>query len=477
MRVLMAASEAEPFVKTGGLGDVMGALPKAIDKKGVDVRVILPKYECIPTKFKQQMEFIGHTNVHLNWRVQYCGIFKLVYCNVTYYFIDNEYYFSGSNVYGDYDLERFTFFSKAVLEVLPIIDFFPDIIHCHDWQTGIIPVLLEAQFKWDERYMPIKTVFTIHNLKYQGIHGIDFVNDLLSLPKYYYSNDKIGKFDTANFMKAGIVFSNFITTVSPSYANEIKQPEFGEGLDWLIGSKSHYLGGIINGIDYDIYSPSKSKFIEHKYDYKNFSANKTKNKLELQQQLGLPQNEDIPLIAMVSRLTSQKGLDLISSGMNALMGMDIQLVVLGTGDQYYENMFLHNAWLYSNKLSANITFSDNLAHKIYAGADIFLMPSQYEPCGLGQLIAMAFGAIPIVHEVGGLKDTVIPYNEFTQEGNGFSFKPFSTEDMIYTIKRAVEFYHDKKVWNNLVKTAMRCDFSWSVSASHYINIYRMIKEW
>jgi starch synthase len=469
----MIAPEAEPFAKTGGLGDVLWSLPKALSEQA-EVRVIIPKYQIIPEQYKDRMEFLGYTYVNLNWRSQYCGVFKLVLGNVTYYFIDNEYYFSGARMYGNYDLERYAFFSKACLEILPLIDFFPDIIHCHDWQTGLVPVLLDAHFKWDERYSKIKTVFTIHNLKFQGVHNKNFINDLLGLPDYYYTNDRMGKFGDANFMKGGIVFANYVTTVSPSYSEEIRQPAFGEGLDWLIGAKSDNLSGILNGVDYDVYSPQNNENIAFKYDKDNFAEGKRENKKALQEKLGLPIREDAPVISMVTRLTPQKGLDLLIQGMDRLMQRDLQLIILGTGDAEYENAMNHFAYHHSEKVRACIFFSQELAHQIYAGSDMFLMPSLYEPCGLGQIISLAFGTLPIVRETGGLKDTVTSYNEHTGEGNGFSFNPYNPNDMIYTIDRALNIYKSPRLWEKIVHTAMECDFSWSRSAKQYMEIYNKI---
>ncbi|GHV16298.1 glycogen synthase [Clostridia bacterium] len=477
MKVLMVTPEAEPFAKTGGLGDVLGALPKALAAGGVETCVVMPKYQVIPEEYKVKMEFVGHIDVNLSWRVQYCGVFRLAIDKVTYYFIDNEYYFLGDSIYGDYDLERFAFFSKAALSILPLIDFFPDIIHCHDWQTGVIPAILDAQFRHDDRYKNIRTVYTIHNMRFQGVHNIDFINGLLDLPSSYYTNDRIGKHGDANFMKAGIVFANHITTVSPTYSEEIRRPQYGEGLDWLLNSKadSNQLKGILNGIDYDIYSPSNTPHIEHKYDKETFVEGKAENKKLLQKRLNLPVRADVPIIAMVTRLTSQKGLDLVIHAMERLVKRDLQLVILGTGDAHYEGALRHFAYHHGDKVSANIMFSNELSHKIYAGSDMFLMPSLFEPCGLGQMIALSFGTLPIVRETGGLKDTVSSYNENTGKGNGFSFAPYNANDMIYTIDRALNIYKSPKLWQKITRSAMSCDYSWKNSAKHYIDIYNTIK--
>lgn len=476
MKVLMVASEVEPFAKTGGLGDVLGALPKSLRDKGVDVRVVMPKYNCIPEKYKKDMQFKKHFYVSLGWRNQYCGVLENVHNGITYYFLDNEYYFWGQNLYGERnDIERFTFFSKASLEMLQHIDFRPDIIHCHDWETAVVPVLYDFFYKKLPIYNNIKIVFTIHNLKYQGIDNKMRVNDLLGLPDYYFTNEKMEFYGDANYMKAGIVFSNFVTTVSPSYADEIRNPYFGERLDGLLRAKDGRVGGILNGIDYEIYSPVNDEFIYCKYSAEDFIQGKQKNKIALQQELGIEVNADIPIMAIVSRLESQKGLDLVENVMEDIMKRRMQLVVLGTGVHKYEEMFQIYAWNNHYKVSANIMFNNVLAHKIYAGSDMFLMPSLYEPCGLGQIISLAYGTVPIVREIGGLKDTVKAYNNMTRQGNGFNFWAYNAHEMLAAIDRALDlYYNDRDSWNHLVKTAMNCNFSWAESAQHYLNIYNYI---
>lgn len=467
----MISSEVAPFAKTGGLGDVLGALPQALGKLGNDVRVVMPKYGCISSEFTEQMRFLFYLYVPLGWRSKYCGVFSLERNGVTYYFIDNEYYFGDKYLYKWNDLERFAFFDKAALEILRKLDFRPHIVHCHDWQTGMVPVILEAYYKRDEFFCGIKTVFTIHNLKYQGIYSIDAAADFFSLDSSYFTDDKLEFHGCANLLKAGIVYSNIVTTVSPTYAGEIKTPLGGEGLDGLLSARDNSLYGILNGIDYDEYNPKTDKYIFANYDTGSCIEGKRKNKTELQKLLGLPVDGDKVMIGLVSRLVDQKGLDIIANAMSELMSMDLQFAVLGTGEEKYENMFKHNAWCNPDKVSANITFSNELAHRIYAAADLFLMPSLFEPCGLGQLIAMSYGTIPIVRETGGLKDTVTSYNEFTGEGNGFSFYPAESHDMIYTVRRAISFFSDKQVWTKLVKNAMKEDFSWTESAKKYEKLY------
>lgn len=467
----MMTSEAAPFAKTGGLGDVLGALPQALAGLDNDVRVVMPKYGAIPEKFVSEMKFEFYTYIPLGWRNKYCGVFSLEKKGVTYYFIDNEYYFGDRTLYRWDDLERFAFFDKAALEILIRLDFHPDVIHCHDWQTGMIPVILKAYYRRSRFYQGIKTVFTIHNLKYQGIYSVDAVADFFSLDSSYFTDDKLEFHGCANLLKGGIVYSDVVTTVSPTYADEIKTALGGEGLDGLLRARDNSLFGILNGIDYDEYNPETDPYIANNYSLRDCIEGKRKNKIALQTELGMPIDGDKAMIGLVSRLVDQKGLDIIADAMGSLMEMDIQLVVLGTGDEKYENMLRHNAWINCGKVSANITFSNEMAHKIYAACDMFLMPSLFEPCGLGQIIAMAYGTIPIVRETGGLKDTVKSYNEFTGEGNGFSFYPAEAHDMVYTIRRALGFFADKAVWKKLVNNAMKEDFSWEESAKKYEKLY------
>ncbi len=470
----MCSSEVAPFAKTGGLGDVLGALPQAIQDLGNDVRVIMPKYGCIPVEYTQQMEFKFFIYIPLGWRRKYCGVFELVKDGVSYYFIDNEYYFGDPYLYKWNDLERFSFFDKACLEILRHLDFKPDIIHCHDWQTGMIPVLLNAHFIKDSFYQGIKTVFTIHNLRYQGLYSMDIVADFFSLDESYFTNDKLEFHGCANLLKGGIVYSDYVTTVSPTYAEEIKTPLGGEKLDGLLSARGNELYGIINGIDYKEYNPKTDKYIFEKYDSKTLATKKKINKIKLQEQLGLPVDGEKAMIGIVSRLVNQKGFDIIAEAMNELMALDIQIVLLGTGDARYEEAFKQIAWNNPQKFSANIMFSNELAHKIYSASDLFLMPSLFEPCGLGQMIAMAYGSVPIVRETGGLKDSISPYNEYTDEGNGFSFAPYSSHDMVHTIKLALNYFSNKDVWFPLTKRAMDTDFSWNASAKKYAEMYEKL---
>ena len=473
-KILFVASESTPFIKTGGLADVVGSLPKCIDKEKYDVRVMIPKYLCIKEKKLENAKFLTNFYVELSWRTQYAGIFVTEIDGVTFYLVDNEYYFAGPKPYGQIyeDIEKFAFFSKAVLTSLPAIDFCPDIIHCHDWQTAVIPVLLKEAYRGNPFYQGIKSVMTIHNLKFQGRWGLQKMKDVLGLPDYYFTSDKLEFYGDGDFLKGGLVYADAITTVSRTYAEEIKTMEYGEGLHGLLQSRSNDLRGIVNGIDYDDFNPEKDPFIYKPYNPRNFRVEKIKNKRALQEEFGLERNDKTFLIGMVSRLTDQKGLDLIDRVMDELCQEDLQIIVLGTGEEWYENMFRHYQWKYNGKVSANIYYSDEVSHKIYAGCDAFLMPSLFEPCGLSQLIGLRYGTIPIVRETGGLKDTIEPYDEFESTGNGFSFRNYNAHEMLSVVRYAKEIYNGKKrEWNKLIDRAMATDFSWKRSALHYEEMY------
>lgn len=473
-KVLFVASECVPFIKTGGLADVVGSLPKCFNKEYYDVRVILPKYMCMKQEYKDMLQYKTHFYMDLNWRSQYVGVLELQYEGVWFYFIDNEYYFSGEKPYGNIyeDIEKFAFFSKAALSALPLIGFQPDIVHCHDWQTGLIPVFLKDKFHDGEFYRDMKSIMTIHNLKFQGIWDMKTVKDITGLPAYYFTPDKLEAYGDANYLKGGLVYADAITTVSETYAEEIKTPFYGEHLDGLMNSRAHDLRGIVNGIDYDEYNPETDPFIVKNYNAKNFRKEKAKNKRALQEELGLEVNEKKFMLGVVSRLTDQKGFDLIAYMMDEICQQDLQLVVLGTGEERYENMFRHFAWKYQGKVSANIYYSEAMSHKIYAASDAFLMPSLFEPCGLSQLMSLRYGTLPIVRETGGLKDTVQPYNEYEGTGTGFSFANYNAHEMMNTIKYAHYIYIEKKrEWNKLVDRAMAADFSWNASAAKYDELY------
>ncbi|MBR7021542.1 MAG: glycogen synthase GlgA [Lachnospiraceae bacterium] len=474
-KILFAASECVPFIKTGGLADVVGSLPKYINKDEFDVRVILPKYMAIQQKYKDQMEFITNFTVNLSWRSQYVGLFRLVYEGVTFYFVDNEFYFAGSHPYGyiHEDIEKFAFFSKAVLSVLPTLDFRPDIIHCHDWQTGLIPVMLHDAFQDNEFYRGIKTIMTIHNLKFQGIWDKKAVMDITGLSEYYFAPDKLEAYGDANYLKGGLVYADRITTVSNSYANEIKTQFYGEGLDGLLNARSNVLTGIVNGIDYNEYDPATDTMIYNNYDAITFRKEKSKNKRGLQQELGLDINEKIFMLGVVSRLTDQKGFDLIDYVIEEICAEDTQFVVLGTGDPKYENLFRHYEWKYKNRVSASIYYNNERSHRIYAACDAFLMPSLFEPCGLSQLMSLRYGTVPIVRETGGLRDTVEPYNQYENSGTGFGFCNYNAHEMLGTIRYAKSVYYDhRREWNKIVDRGMAKDFSWTNSAKQYENLYR-----
>ena len=479
-KILFVASESVPFIKTGGLADVVGSLPKNFNKDEYDCRVIIPKYQCMNENFKNQLQYVTHFYMDLAWRSQYVGILKMEYDGITYYFIDNEYYFSGPKPYGDicYDMEKFAFFSRAALSALPVIDFRPDIIHCHDWQTGLIPVFLKDTFSQGQFYQGIKTIMTIHNLKFQGIWDAKTVKDMVGLADYYFTPDKLLHYKDANFFKGGIVYADYVTTVSDTYAEEIKQPFYGETLDGLMCARSNSLFGIVNGIDYDVYNPETDPYIVQNYSAQNFRKEKIKNKRALQQQLGLEQDDKRFMIGIVSRLTSQKGLDLIQCVMDEICSDGIQFVILGTGEEQYENMFRHYDWKYNNTVSANIYYSEELSHRVYAACDAFLMPSLFEPCGLSQLISLRYGTVPIVRETGGLKDTVEPYNEYESKGTGFSFANYNAHEMLNTIRYAEHVYYNKKrEWNKIIDRGMARDFSWNSSARKYEELYTRLLGW
>lgn len=474
MKVLFAASEAHPFIKTGGLGDVMGALPQSLTELGVDVRVVIPKYKNIKDELKQNLQFIKWFTVPVGWRNQYCGVFQYKYKDVVYYFIDNEYYFNRDGLYGYYDDgERFAFFNRAVLEFIKEVDWKPDIINCNDWQTGMVPVLLNLEYKNNEFYSNMKTVFSIHNLLFKGNFVPNVLPELFGYDYMPLTNGSVELDGLVSFLKGGLNYSNQITTVSNTYAEEIKTQQYGEGLDGLLRCKSDFLKGIVNGIDYEEFNPEKDNLI-----FKNFTWNsisdKVENKLSLQKELGLPQKAETPMIGLISRLTHQKGCDLIVSIIDRLLQKDIQFVVLGTGDYWYEETFKNLQYRYPDKVSANIKFDNALAHKIYAATDMFLMPSLFEPCGLGQLIALRYGSIPVVRETGGLKDTIAPYNKYTGIGNGFGFKNFNSNELMQIIEYALTIYDDKDAWNNIIRQAMDSDNSWEKSAIQYKLLYEEV---
>ena len=420
------------------------------------------------------MQYKTHFYMDFAGQSQYVGVLECVYDGITFYFIDNEHYFTGDKPYTEHhwDIEKFMYFDRAVLSALPLLDFRPDIIHCHDWQTGLIPVYLDNFRYGNEYFRGIKTIMTIHNLKFQGVWDTKRVMDITGLPKYYFAPDKLEAYKDANYLKGGIVYADRVTTVSNSYAEEIKMPFYGEGLDGLMNARSNCLSGIVNGIDYEDYNPETDKYIAKNYNVGNFRKEKVKNKTALQQELGLAVDHKTMLIGIVSRLTDQKGFDLIAYVMDEMCQDAVQFVILGTGQDQYENMFRHFAWKYQGKVSANIFYSEELSHKIYAACDAFLMPSLFEPCGLSQLMSLRYGTVPIVRETGGLKDTVEPYNEYEKTGTGFSFSNYNAHEMMGTVRYAEQIYYDKKRdWNKIVERGMEKDFSWNNSARQYEKLY------
>ncbi len=478
MKILFAASESVPFVKTGGLADVVGALAPVLAAQGHDVRVVIPYFSAIPQEYSSRMTHVCDFEVQLGWRRQYCGVEQLEKDGVTWYFIDNKFYFGRPYIYGmgGDEYERFGFFCRGILNMLPLIDFQPDVIHAHDWQSGMVPALLKIQYAHLPFYANIKTVFTIHNLQYQGIFGIREVQDVLGLGDSLWTDDKLECFGCANFMKAALVYSDCITTVSPSYAEEIQTAYYGERLDGLLRARKHDLHGVLNGIDMSEYNPATDPSIAAVFTAEN-TAGKAECKRALQEDLGLDVNPDIPVIGMVGRLSNQKGLDLVDYVIADMMRQDIQLVVLGMGEGRYFNLFSWAETEYKGRVAARFTMDHALAHKIYAGSDMFLMPSQFEPCGLSQMIAMRYGTVPIVRETGGLRDTVLSYNEFSGDGNGFTFFNYNAHDMLHTIERAVDFYRNHPdTWKLLQQRGMNGDYSWTHSAGEYVKLYQSLFE-
>ena len=471
MKVLYAASEALPFAASGGLADVAGSLPQALKRRKVDCRVVMPLYGTVKEEMRATMKFVKSIMVPVSWRRQYCGIYEAKAGGVIYYLIDNEYYFKRSTLYGHFDdAERYAFFSRAVLEILPHIDFKPDIINCNDWQTAMVPVYYSTLYANREGYTGIKTVFTIHNIQYQGIYVKSILGDVFGLGEESMSLLEFG--DCINLMKGGIECANKVTTVSNTYAGEILDPWFSHGLDPILKDRSYKLSGILNGIDTGNYNPEKDKDIFFSYSAKE-PEGKAKNKAALQESFGLPVKEDVPVMGIVSRLVSHKGFDLIKRIMWELLDTtDMQLVMLGSGDWEYESFFKELAAAFPEKVGIRIGFVPDMARKIYAGSDLFLMPSKSEPCGLSQMVALRYGTVPIVRETGGLKDTITDSGD--GKGNGFTFKSYDAFDMLDAIRRSLAVYEDKDEWQKLVKRAMKCDNGWGRSAKEYIALYESI---
>lgn len=469
--VLFVASEANPFAGTGGLADVVASLPKALAAKGeYDVRVVIPLYQAVSPAYRATFRFEGNFNVPVAWRNQYCGVFSLKYDGVTFYFIDNEYYFKRGNLYGYYDDgERFAFFSRAVLEMMQYLDYYPDILHCHDWQTALSVVYLKTIYANRYGYDHIKALFTIHNIEYQGKYGYELLSDLFGLPEYC---KQILDYDGClNLMKGAIQLAERFSTVSKTYASEIKNPYFAHGLEYMTTQNEYKLIGILNGIDEDVYDPSKDDKLFAAYSAKDTSGKKI-CKAELQKMLALPVRENVPVIAIISRLVPAKGLDLVKCVFEELLAEDVQVIVLGKGDGEYEDYFRYIAERYSGKCRAIIAYNRDLSSKIYSGADIFLMPSKHEPCGLSQMIACRYGTIPVVRSTGGLADSIIAHNEGNREGgNGFVFHTYNAHEMLYVLKDAIYTFGKKEEWSKIMKNAMTTDFSWDRSAGEYERLY------
>ena len=465
-KILFVASEARPFIATGGLADVIGSLPQALAQDpAYDIRVVLPLYSDIKPEFRRKMSFLGNIFVQLAWRNQYCGVFTCVENGVTYYFIDNEQYFKRSGCYGYFDDgERFAFFSRAVLDILPFIDFYPDVLHCHDWQTALTTIYLKTIYCKRPEYQFIRALFTIHNIEYQGKYALDILEDLFGIDKSYsYLLEYNG---CINLMKGAIECSEKFSTVSPTYANEIKTAQYAHGLQEIIEKNAFKLTGILNGIDVDSYNPTKDTAL-----FAPFSPDALDNKkickAELQKMLGLPV-KDVPMIAMITRLVSHKGLELVKTVAEDILHEDLQFVLLGTGDAAYESYFRDLGRRYDGKASINIAFNGDLSRKIYSGADIFLMPSVSEPCGLSQMIASRYATVPVVRETGGLYDSIKPYGN---GGNGFTFASCNPYDMLYVLHEALDTYKKTDEWTALMKKAATTDFSWSRSAEDYKKLY------
>lgn len=471
MKLLFVGAEAVPYISTGGLGDVLGSLPQAVKSANpnADVRVILPLYKKIKDKFYTQLDYVGNTIVELSWRRQYCGLFKCVNNGVVYYFIDNEYYFKRESVYGDFDdAERFAFFGKAVLDVMPMIDFYPDILHTNDWQSAMSVIYLKRKYCLKPYYRDIKTIYTIHNIDYQGIFSMSILGDVFGLDD---GDRSIVEYNgSINLTKGALVCTDKISTVSQRYADEIQTEYYSSGLHYVLHLYSGKLLGIVNGIDVEYYNPGNDNVIASKFDSGNLEG-KAECKRILQEMCGLEQNAEIPVVSMISRLASHKGFDLVKFILPEMLEMGIQFVLLGTGEQELEEYFKVIQYQYPKQVKIFLEFNKDLSKKIYAGSDIFLMPSKSEPCGLSQMISSVYGAIPVVREAGGLYDTIKPYNQYTGEGNGFTFANYNAHEMKDALGRAVELFKDKEKWIALTKKVMETDFSWNVSAKKYLELY------
>ena len=472
-KILFVGSEATPYASTGGLGDVLGSLPAALKKErgdDIDIRVVIPMYTSISDSEREKMEKVCEFTVNLSWRQQYCGVWKCEKNGVIYYFIDNEYYFKRSSMYGSFDDgERYAFFCKAVLEMMPHIGFFPDILHAHDWQSALTVIYLKRKYRYFEEYSHMKAVYTIHNIEYQGIYGFEILSDVFCLDSW---DRYIVEYDGCiNLTKGAIVCCDKLTTVSPNYANEIQTEYYSSGLHYILAMNRDKITGIINGIDYDYYNPETDPELRRHYNAEN-QLQKSANKSELQKIFGLPERRDVPVVAMISRLASHKGFDLVKRILEEMVTCeDIQFVLLGTGERDFEDYFSYMSRKYPDRVGVKLAFDKALAKQIYAGADMFLMPSKSEPCGLAQMISSRYGTVPIVRETGGLYDTIKPYNPEDKTGNGITFKTYNAHDMYDAVRRAAELFKNKRQWKALRTNAMTTDFSWNSSAKKYLEMY------
>ena len=471
--VLFIASEANPFAGTGGLADVIGSLPKALAKNSeFDVRVVIPLYKDFSSIYRDKLRFVGNFNVPLAWRNQYCGVFEYDYEGVKFYFLDNEFYFLRDGLYGFYDDgERFAFFSKASLDLMKYLDFYPDIVHAHDWQSALSVIYLKTAYRYEYGYDKIKTMFTIHNIEYQGKFGKEILGDVFGLSEEFYMDLEYD--NCVNLLKGAMTLSDVVSTVSPTYADEIKYDYFSHGLSPIVNSVAYKTVGILNGIDQTVYNPELDERTFAKYTSSDLSG-KAVCKKELQKMLGLPEKPKVPVIAMISRLVGHKGVDLLKCVIDELLCENVQLVILGKGEKQYEEFFKKVQDEYSSKCRTIIAYNKDLSSKIYSGADIFLMPSKSEPCGLSQMIAAKYGTVPVVRKTGGLADSITPYNLGRKEGNGFRFDNYNAHEMLYVLKDAIFTYGDKETWNKLVLTAMDTDFSWNKSAIEYEKVYKKL---
>ena len=465
-KILFVASEAAPFISTGGLAEVVGSLSKALVKKGDEVRVFLPLYADIKQEYREQFRFLGNTTVPVAWRNQYCGVFEYVLDGVIYYFVDNEYYFKRKGCYGHFDDgERFAFFCRSVMEILPLVNYYPDVLHCHDWQAALAAIYLKTIYCKQDGYRDIKVVFTVHNIEYQGKYSMDNLQWLFGIDGYYQGLVEYN--GCINLMKGAIECCDRFTTVSPSYAEEIKNPYFSHGLDGIVRRNESKLCGILNGIDTVSYDPATDKALYANYDSKTLK-NKAVCKEQLQRMLNLQIRPNTPIVAMISRLVDHKGFDLVTAVIDEALDNDMQFVLLGTGEGYYEHFFAELAARHPQQVATVIAFNPELSRQIYSGADIFLMPSKSEPCGLSQMIASRYGTVALVRETGGLKDSIKPYGA---GGNGFTFGNYNAHDMLYVLKEAMTLYRDKEKWRELVTKAMNTDFGWNISAENYDDLY------